>query len=231
MRRHLRAITGQAIATWHRPLIIADAWTPKATRKQKDAEDDELYRTVIGVHAWHGRPILPAALMRSTRACVLVHSVLSTYPRAHSHSYTQRPQSSPHPVRSQSTLPLLTPVPLCVRAKAQAVDLVYVDALSRFPRSGVLHLFVAQYVKTFRPFARLEKSHLRAAEVTSGGVMENQVARPYCCFTTLRLTPNSKLDPVLLTAFRLTPNSKLGPVLHNSCYYRAIVCSLSSSPQ
>ena len=97
----MRAITGQAIATWHRPLIIADAWTPKATRKQKDAEDDELYRTVIGVHAWHGRPILPAALMRSTRACVLVHSVLSTCPLALIHTAsTVVATSSPQPIHT-----------------------------------------------------------------------------------------------------------------------------------
>ena len=47
----------------------------------------------------------------------------------------------------------------------QEADHVYAEACSQFNKSGLLHMFIAQYVKVFRPFLRLEKCHLLAAEV------------------------------------------------------------------
>ena len=45
------------------------------------------------------------------------------------------------------------------------MDQLYGNVAAHFNKSGLLHMFIAQYIKVFRPFPRLEKSHLVAAEV------------------------------------------------------------------
>ena len=58
-------------------------------------------------------------------------------------------------------------VPLSLEDVMQQIEQLLADQLSRNKGNAYLHVFVAQYVRSFRPSPIVEGAHLTAAEVNS----------------------------------------------------------------